>query len=77
MLSLIDTSEQTPGTALLTAVKRAEEQAFALASGQNPMFCENAARRLHSTLREQAAYVAIASPAGLAQTRQAFTQQLT
>ena len=33
-----------------TAVKRADEQAFALANGKNLMFCEDAARRLGSAL---------------------------
>jgi GTP cyclohydrolase I len=41
-------AEKTLGTALQTAVKRADEQAFALANGQNLMFCEDAARRLHA-----------------------------
>lgn len=54
LLALIDASEQALGTALQTAVKRADEQAFALANGQNLMFCEDAARRLHRMLREQA-----------------------
>jgi len=40
------------GTAVQTAVKRADEQAFALANGQNLMFCEDAARRLHKALRQ-------------------------
>ncbi|KUJ91951.1 MAG: putative GTP cyclohydrolase, partial [Pseudomonas sp. 63_8] len=40
------------GTPVQTAVKRADEQAFALANGQNLMFCEDAARRLHRTLRQ-------------------------
>lgn len=53
LLALIDASEHALGTALQTAVKRADEQAFALANGQNLMFCEDAARRLHSMLREQ------------------------
>ena len=53
LLALIDASEQALGTALQTAVKRADEQAFALANGQNLMFCEDAARRLHRMLREQ------------------------
>jgi GTP cyclohydrolase I len=53
LLTLIDASEQVLGTALQTAVKRADEQAFALANGQNLMFCEDAARRLHRMLREQ------------------------
>lgn len=35
-----------------TAVKRADEQAFALANGQNLMFCEDAARRLYKALRQ-------------------------
>ncbi|CAD5107121.1 GTP cyclohydrolase FolE2 [Zestomonas carbonaria] len=48
---LVDPLEQALGTALQTAVKRADEQAFALANGQNPMFCEDAARRLHQALR--------------------------
>lgn len=47
LLQWINLAEQTLGTALQTAVKRADEQAFALANGQNLMFCEDAARRLH------------------------------
>jgi len=42
---LIDNVEAALGTAVQTAVKRADEQAFALANGQNLMFCEDAARR--------------------------------
>jgi GTP cyclohydrolase I len=49
---LIDNLESALGTAVQTAVKRADEQAFALANGQNLMFCEDAARRLHQALRE-------------------------
>lgn len=48
----IDRIEKTLGTALQTAVKRIDEQAFALANGQNLMFCEDAARRLDKTLRQ-------------------------
>ncbi len=51
LLALIDGAEAALGTALQTAVKRADEQAFALANGQNLMFCEDAARRLHRALR--------------------------
>ena len=51
LLTLIDASEQVLGTALQTAVKRADEQAFALANGQNLMFCEDAARRLNLALK--------------------------
>lgn len=50
---LIERAEAALGTALQTAVKRADEQAFALANGQNPMFCEDAARRLHAALLAQ------------------------
>src|SRR5690606_24420021 len=53
LLHWLDSAEAALGTALQTAVKRADEQAFALANGQNLMFCEDAARRLHQTLREQ------------------------
>lgn len=52
---LIDRAEAALGTAVQTAVKRADEQAFALANGQNLMFCEDAARRLHLAVRELAA----------------------
>lgn len=49
--NLIDQAEASLGTAVQTAVKRADEQAFALANGQNLMFCEDAARRLHQSLQ--------------------------
>lgn len=49
--ALIDQAEAALGTAVQTAVKRADEQAFALANGQNLMFCEDAARRLHLSLQ--------------------------
>ena len=48
----IDRIERALGTALQTAVKRIDEQAFALANGQNLMFCEDAARRLDKVLRQ-------------------------
>ncbi|MFK0085799.1 GTP cyclohydrolase FolE2 [Pseudomonas sp. NPDC090755] len=51
IVDLIDQAEAALGTAVQTAVKRADEQAFALANGQNLMFCEDAARRLHVALR--------------------------
>ncbi|MEQ5820656.1 GTP cyclohydrolase FolE2 [Halomonas sp. SCS19] len=50
MVEVIDRVEQSLGTALQTAVKRPDEQAFALANGQNLMFCEDAARRVHGCL---------------------------
>ncbi|WP_060613139.1 GTP cyclohydrolase FolE2 [Pseudomonas brassicacearum] len=49
--SFINEAEAALGTAVQTAVKRADEQAFALANGQNLMFCEDAARRLSTVLR--------------------------
>lgn len=54
VLPLIDQTEAALGTAVQTAVKRADEQAFALANGQNLMFCEDAARRLDASLRGMA-----------------------
>lgn len=51
LTSVIDDVEAALGTAVQTAVKRADEQAFALANGQNLMFCEDAARRLNLALR--------------------------
>lgn len=48
---VVDKAEQALGTAVQTAVKRADEQAFALANGQNLMFCEDAARRVYAALR--------------------------
>ncbi|WP_260958402.1 GTP cyclohydrolase FolE2 [Pseudomonas citri] len=54
LLSLINEAEAALGTAVQTAVKRADEQAFALANGQNLMFCEDAARRLNIALKRSA-----------------------
>lgn len=51
LIALINDAEAALGTAVQTAVKRADEQAFALANGQNLMFCEDAARRLHLALK--------------------------
>ncbi|WP_175653090.1 GTP cyclohydrolase FolE2 [Pseudomonas sp. Marseille-P9899] len=51
-LEVIDQAEAALGTAVQTAVKRADEQAFALANGQNLMFCEDAARRLNLALQQ-------------------------
>lgn len=48
--ALIDEAEAALGTAVQTAVKREDEQAFALANGQNLMFCEDAARRISQAL---------------------------
>jgi GTP cyclohydrolase I len=51
LIAIINDSEAALGTAVQTAVKRADEQAFALANGQNLMFCEDAARRLNLALK--------------------------
>ncbi|KRA07726.1 GTP cyclohydrolase FolE2 [Pseudomonas sp. Root569] len=51
IVDLINSAEAALGTAVQTAVKRADEQAFALANGQNLMFCEDAARRLNLALK--------------------------
>ncbi|EXF91752.1 GTP cyclohydrolase [Pseudomonas fluorescens HK44] len=51
LIAAINDTEAALGTAVQTAVKRADEQAFALANGQNLMFCEDAARRLNLALK--------------------------
>ncbi|WP_223434127.1 MULTISPECIES: GTP cyclohydrolase FolE2 [unclassified Pseudomonas] len=51
LIALINDAEAALGTAVQTAVKRADEQAFALANGQNLMFCEDAVRRLNLALK--------------------------
>lgn len=48
----IETVENTLQTAVQAAVKRADEQAFALRNGQNLMFCEDAARRIKQALEK-------------------------
>jgi GTP cyclohydrolase I len=50
LIGLINQAEQALGTPVQTAVKREDEQAFALANGGNLMFCEDAARRIQKTL---------------------------
>ena len=49
-VELIDRMERALATPVQTAVKREDEQAFALLNGANPMFCEDAARRLQAML---------------------------
>ncbi|WP_043241792.1 GTP cyclohydrolase FolE2 [Pseudomonas solani] len=51
LVELLDSAEAALGTALQTAVKRADEQAFAIANGDNLLFCEDAARRLDQALK--------------------------
>ena len=50
IVDLINGIESTLKTPVQTAVKRADEQAFAELNGQNLMFCEDAARRLKDWL---------------------------
>ncbi len=51
VIALIDYAEVALGTAVQTVVKRSDEQTFAVANGQNLMFCEDAARRLNNIFR--------------------------
>ena len=46
VIEKLDACEQALATAVQTAVKRPDEQAFALRNGANQMFCEDAVRRL-------------------------------
>ncbi|ANB17594.1 GTP cyclohydrolase FolE2 [Dokdonella koreensis] len=50
ILDIIDRVEDALQTPVQTAVKREDEQAFALLNGQNLMFCEDAARRIRHAL---------------------------
>jgi GTP cyclohydrolase I len=50
LIALLDRVELALGTPVQTAVKREDEQAFALANGSNLMFCEDAARRIQRAL---------------------------
>ncbi|HXS74377.1 MAG TPA: GTP cyclohydrolase FolE2 [Rhodanobacteraceae bacterium] len=47
---LIDAIEAALATPVQTAVKREDEQAFAKLNAENPMFCEDAARRIRAAL---------------------------
>jgi len=50
IVELIDAVEHALQTPVQTAVKREDEQAFALLNGENLMFCEDAARRIQRAL---------------------------
>jgi GTP cyclohydrolase I len=50
LLSLIDEVEAALGTPVQTAVKRADEQAFARLNGQNLMYVEDAVRKIQQSL---------------------------
>ncbi len=52
-VQMIDVIENALKTPVQAAVKREDEQAFALLNGQNLMFCEDSARRVGTALREQ------------------------
>ncbi len=52
-VEMIDAVEDALKTPVQAAVKREDEQAFALLNGQNLMFCEDAARRVQSALVAQ------------------------
>lgn len=47
---LLESVEEALGTPVQGAVKREDEQEFALLNGQNTMFCEDAARRIRDRL---------------------------
>ncbi|UTW13076.1 GTP cyclohydrolase FolE2 [Marinobacterium rhizophilum] len=51
LIGIVEGALQTP---VQTAVKREDEQAFALLNGQNLMFCEDAARRIKAVLNRTA-----------------------
>jgi GTP cyclohydrolase I len=58
LADLLERVERSLGTAVQTAVKREDEQAFALANGENQMFCEDAARRIRRALDADAGIAA-------------------
>ena len=53
LCELIDLAEAALGTPVQTAVKRADEQAFARLNGQHLMYVEDAARRLQQALADR------------------------
>ncbi|MBO9535447.1 MAG: GTP cyclohydrolase I FolE2 [Herbaspirillum sp.] len=52
LLAMIDCAEMALATPVQTAVKRADEQAFAQLNGANLMYVEDAARRLRQALEQ-------------------------
>lgn len=52
IIEIIDAVENALQTPVQAAVKRVDEQAFAKLNGANLMFCEDAARRIQSTLNQ-------------------------
>lgn len=53
VVELVNLIEGALSTPVQTVVKRSDEQAFAIANGQNLMFCEDAARRLYNVFENQ------------------------
>lgn len=53
-MTFIDKIENSLGTPVQAAVKREDEQEFALLNGQNLMFCEDAARKIKNALNSEA-----------------------
>ncbi len=53
LVERIDSAEAALGTPVQTAVKRADEQAFARLNGQNLMYVEDAVRRLNQTMAKR------------------------
>ena len=54
--ALIESLEDAIGTPVQSAVKREDEQEFALRNGQNLMFCEDAGRKLQTALDDDARF---------------------
>jgi GTP cyclohydrolase I len=54
--ALISRVEDALATAVQTAVKRADEQAFARLNGANLMYVEDAARRIQNAFKDETAY---------------------
>ncbi len=57
LMALVDDVEQALKTPLQTAVKRRDEQEFARLNGENLLFCEDAARRVHKALDRKPEYL--------------------
>jgi GTP cyclohydrolase I len=59
LASMIDSVESALGTPVQTAVKRADEQAFARLNGANLMYVEDAARRVQQALEQRYAAASV------------------
>ncbi|MBB5206810.1 GTP cyclohydrolase FolE2 [Chiayiivirga flava] len=53
LVALVDTVEAALMTPVQAAVKRIDEQEFARLNGENPMYCEDAARRIRAALEAE------------------------